>query len=76
MVVEIAPHIVVDAAVRFGTPVIQGTRVPVELVLAKLAAGMTTQEVADEYALTAEDIQACLRYAAGVVASEEVRGTG
>src|SRR5438445_6062264 len=30
---RIAPRITVDKAVRFGRPVIEGTRVPVELVL-------------------------------------------
>jgi uncharacterized protein (DUF433 family) len=33
---EIAPRIVVDPAVRFGRPVIRGTRVPVALVMCKL----------------------------------------
>ncbi len=49
MVLEIAPRIVVDPDIRFGKPVIKGTRVPVELVLAKLAGGMTTEQVSDEY---------------------------
>ena len=38
---EIAPRISVDERVRFGKPVIAGTRVPVDLVLGKLAGGMT-----------------------------------
>jgi len=67
---ELAPRIVVDPAVRFGRPTIQGTRVPVELVLAKLAGGMTAQEVAGEYELTREDVLAALAYAARVLASE------
>ena len=33
---EIAPRIVVDEKVRFGRPVIRGTRVPVDLILANL----------------------------------------
>jgi len=37
---EIAPRIAVDEKVRFGKPVISGTRVPVDLILAKLAGGM------------------------------------
>jgi len=72
MAVEIAPRIVVDSMVRFGKPVIQGTRVPVELVIAKLGGGMTSDEVAEEYALSQEDIQAALTYAAKLVAAEEV----
>jgi len=75
MAVEIAPRIVVDPAIRFGKPVIKGTRVPVELVVAKLAGGMTAEEVAEEYAITLEDIQAALSYAARVLAAEEVRVT-
>ncbi len=76
MVVEIAPRVVVDPAIRIGKPVIQGTRVPVELVIAKLAGGMTAREVSEEYEITPEDIQAALAYAAQVLATEEVRGTG
>ena len=75
MAQEIAPRIVVDPNVRFGKPVIQGTRVPVELVVAKLAGGMTPREVADEYEIAEEDVRAALSYAAGLVAAEEVRAT-
>lgn len=74
MSVEIAPRIVVDPNVRFGKPVIQGTRVPVELVIAKLAGGMTDQAIAEEYEITLEDIRAALSYAASVLATEDVRG--
>lgn len=70
---EIAPRIVVDEQVRFGRPVIRGTRVPVEVVVGKLAGGMTVEEVAEEYALTREDVLAALAYAARVVADEDVR---
>ena len=59
---EIAPRIVVDPAVRFGRPVIRGTRVPVALVVAKLAGGMDAAEMMAEYDLTAEDVQAALHY--------------
>jgi uncharacterized protein (DUF433 family) len=61
---EIAPRIVVDEEVRFGKPVIKGTRVPVELVVGKLAGGMTFEEVMKEYDLTKRDILAALDYAA------------
>jgi uncharacterized protein (DUF433 family) len=67
MTVEIAPGIAVDAAVRFGKPVIKGTRVPVALIIAKLAGGMTTEEVAQEYELTPSDIQAALQYSASLL---------
>ena len=76
MAVEIAHRIVVDPAVRFGKPVIQGTRVPVELVIAKLAGGMKPEEIVEEYEITLEDIQAALSYAASMLATEEMRATG
>ncbi len=37
---EIAHRIVVDEKIRFGKPVIEGTRVPVDLILGKLAGGI------------------------------------
>jgi uncharacterized protein (DUF433 family) len=67
---------VVDPSVRFGRPVIKGTRVPVEIVLGQLAAGMTVDAVAEEYALIREAVLAALRYAAERIASEEVRAAG
>ena len=70
---EIAPRIAVDENVRFGKPVIKGTRVPVDLVVAKLAAGMTIDQILDEYGLTREDVLAALTYAARAVADEQVR---
>jgi len=73
---NIAPRITVDGKVRFGRPVIEGTRVPVDLVLAKLAAGMTYEEVMQEYALQKEDILAVLDYAAKQVSEEEIKVLG
>ena len=70
---EIAPRIVVEDGIRFGKPVIKGTRVPVDLILGKLAGGMTADEVADEYGLTHEDVMAALAYAARTVAEEQIR---
>ncbi len=69
---EIAPRIVVDPAVRFGRPVIIGTRVPVATIVAKLAGGMSVAEVIAEYDVTVEDVQAALHYAAQLVAGEEI----
>jgi uncharacterized protein (DUF433 family) len=73
---EIAPGITVDEEVRFGRPVIKGTRVPVDLVLGKLAGGMTYEEVMAEYELTRADILAALRYASEQVAREEIKAIG
>ncbi len=73
---EIAPRISINEKIRFGKPVITGTRVPVELILGKLAGGMTYDEVTNEYEITREDILAVLDYAAKVLSNEEVRAVG
>lgn len=73
---EIAPRITADEKVRFGKPVIKGTRVPVDLILGKLAGGMTYEEVMVEYDLTREDILAALNYAAKSLAEEKIRSIG
>lgn len=70
---ELAPRITVDENVHSGKPVVKGTRVPVEIVLGHLAAGMTAEQVAREYDLTREDVLACLSYAARLIAQEQVR---
>lgn len=73
---EIAPRISVDENIRFGKPVITGTRVPVDLILGKLAGGMSYEEVMAEYEITREDILAVLDYAAKTISSEEIRAIG
>jgi uncharacterized protein (DUF433 family) len=46
-------------------PVIAGTRIPVELIIEKLAAGETTQQIiGDHPRLTEEAIRAALAFAA------------
>lgn len=70
--VEIAPRIVIDPAVRFGKPVIQGTRMTVAAILAKLAGGMSIEDVIQEYELSQADILAALGYAANRLADEEM----
>ena len=51
--------------VMFGRPVILGTRVPVEIALRKLGAGMTAEEImADHPRVTLEDVRAAQAFAA------------
>jgi len=66
-------RIVIDDKIHFGKPVIKGTRVPVELVIAKLAAGMTFEEIQKEYRITRNDLLAALDYAAKALSGEEIR---
>lgn len=73
MAVEIAPRITLDPQVRFGKPVIKGTRVPVAVILDELAAGTTMEDITREYGVTLQDIRAVLRYAAEVIGDEEIK---
>lgn len=58
-------HITMEAGKRGGRPCIRGMRITVYDVLSYLAAGMTSEEILDDFPyLTAEDIQACLAFAA------------
>jgi uncharacterized protein (DUF433 family) len=50
--VEIAPRIAVDSAVRHGRPVIAGTRVPVVTVVSHLGAGWNVDRVVEEFSIT------------------------
>lgn len=63
-------RIVIDPAIAHGKPVIRGTRVPVAIVLGSLAAGMSFDEVAREYDLTADDIRAALAFAGDLLNEE------
>ncbi|WP_010424144.1 DUF433 domain-containing protein [Anaerophaga thermohalophila] len=50
---------------RFGKPCVRDTRITVYDVLGWLAAGMSYDEIIDDFPeLTTEDIKACLAYAA------------
>lgn len=70
LVKEIAPHVVIDEKVRFGKPVVKGTRVGVATVLGHLAAGDSVETIAGEYGLTKEDVLACVAYAHRLVEDE------
>ncbi len=54
-----------DPAIRSGKACVRGTRITVADVLDYLGGGMTMTEVLEDFPdLTAEDIQACLSFAA------------
>ncbi len=65
--------IVSDPAVMMGKPVIAGTRITVELILEKLAAGETIEQILDAHPrLTSEAIQAALGFAAKALRADVV----
>jgi uncharacterized protein (DUF433 family) len=56
-----------------GKPVIRGTRIPVEMVLRKLGAGMTPEAIiSDHPRLTVDDIRAAQAFTADYLADEEI----
>lgn len=63
-------RIVIDPEIQHGKPVIRGTRVPVTRIVGGLAGGMTKEEIMREYAVTEEDIESALNYAAELIDSE------
>lgn len=58
-------RITVDSEICHGKPTIRGLRYPVELILELLSAGMTQEEILDDYPdLERQDILAVLGFAA------------
>lgn len=67
------PLIVCDPKVMLGKPVVAGTRITVELILEKLAAGELADQIIRAHPHLPEgSIQAALHYAAAVVRNELV----
>jgi len=71
--VELIENICIDKKIKGGKPVIKGTRVPVDLILGKLAGGMTYEAVMKEYDITKKDILSVLEYASVYIANDEIR---
>lgn len=66
-------RIVADPQVMLGKPVIRGTRLTVELILDKMAAGETMADLLAAYPrLAQEDILAALAYAAESLRSDTI----
>lgn len=65
--------VVSNPAVMMGKPIIVGTRITVELILEKLAAGETIEQILDAHPrLTREAIQAALEFAAEALRADVV----
>ncbi|MEW6046865.1 MAG: DUF433 domain-containing protein [Bacillota bacterium] len=66
-------RIVSDPHVMMGKPVVAGTRITVELILEKLAAGETVEQiVAAHPSLTKDGVRAAIEYAARVLRMDAV----
>jgi uncharacterized protein (DUF433 family) len=66
-------RIEINPAIMFGKPVIKGTRITVELVLRKLAGGLTVDEILTDHPhLVPDDVYAAAAFAADYLAQEEI----
>ncbi len=65
-------RIVINEKIRFGKPVIEGTRITVDEVLGALAGGMRFEEIEEEYGIKKEEILAALKYATEIISEENV----
>ena len=66
-------RIEINPEIMGGKPVVRGTRVPVDLILRKLGAGVPEAVIlADHPRLTHEDILAAQAFAADYIADEDV----
>ncbi len=70
---ELSPGVISDGRIRFGKPIVEGTRIDVALILDNLAAGQTLAELLESYpSLTPEGVRAALGYAQRLIARESV----
>ena len=70
---RIPPRIEAKPTVMMGKPCVKGTRIPVYLLLEKLAAGESFEQLLAAYPqLTLDDLRACLEYAAALAADEVI----
>jgi uncharacterized protein (DUF433 family) len=65
--------IISDPKVMMGKPVVAGTRITVELILDKLAAGESVEQILDSHPrLTREGIQGALAFAARALRADVI----
>ena len=70
---DLPQNIEIRHDVMMGKPCLKGTRIPVYLVLEKLGAGETAEEILAAYPqLTKDHITAALQYAAGLASNEVI----
>jgi uncharacterized protein (DUF433 family) len=63
-IIDFTKYFEINPEVRFGRPVIKGTRITVYDVLSWLASGQTHEEILDDFPQLSNDyILACLSYA-------------
>ena len=70
---DLPRNIEIRPDVMMGKPCLKGTRIPVYLILEKMGAGETAEEILRAYPpLTKDHITAALQYAAGLASNETI----
>jgi uncharacterized protein (DUF433 family) len=65
-------RIEINPEVMAGKPVIRGTRIPVDMILRKLGAGLSLEEILQDHPhITAEDVHAAQTFAADYISNDE-----
>ncbi|MBI1851975.1 MAG: DUF433 domain-containing protein [Planctomycetes bacterium] len=73
MIKDLLKRVGINPKVMLGKPVIRGTRITVELILEKLAADQTIEEILNDYPrLERDDVLAAIAYARAVVGTDEI----
>jgi len=69
--VQVDPGIIADPLILGGKPVIDGTRISVELIMANIAGGQTVDAILESYShLSREQVLAALHHAYKLVRAE------
>jgi uncharacterized protein (DUF433 family) len=69
--------IISDPNIMMGKPVVKGTRITVELILEKMSAGETIEQIIREHPRVTKDaILAALEFAAGAIKADVVYPVG
>ena len=70
---DISQHIEINPKIMMGKPTVAGTRITVELILEKLAAGATVDQILNSHpSLTEEGLRAAIGFAAAVLCADVV----
>jgi len=70
---QVAPAIVSDPRVMLGKPVIAGTRITVESLLDRLAAGESVEQISESHPrLTVEAVRAALAFGAKALRADAI----
>lgn len=70
---KIPKHIVCNAKILGGKPIIKGTRISVEFILELVRSGMSFDEILKEYKnVSRSDLEAVLAFAKHAVSKEEI----